>query len=54
MEKRQTLREIILEAIAEARIMECARERYDEENMMLTAVRLSGAPYFLVQEVAMM
>lgn len=50
MEKRQTLRETILEAIEEARIMECARDRYDNDNMLLTAMRLSGAPFSFVCE----
>ena len=51
MEKSQTLKEIILEAVEEARILECARESYDEENMILTAMRLSGAPFSFIKEV---
>ena len=38
------------EAITEARIMECARDVYDESNVLLTAMRLSGAPYSFIQE----
>ena len=50
MQKPQNLKELILEAIVEARIMECARDVYDENNLLLTAMRLSGAPYSFVQE----
>jgi hypothetical protein len=52
MQKPQNLKELILEAIVEARIMECARDVYDENNVLLTAMRLSGAPYSFIQEVA--
>ena len=51
MEKNQTLKELILEAVEEARILECARESYDEDNVMLTAMRLSGVPFSFVKEV---
>ena len=34
---------LVDEALQEARIMECAHDRYDEENVKKTAVRLSGA-----------
>jgi hypothetical protein len=51
MEKNQTLKELILEAVEEARILECARESYDEDNVMLTAMRLSGAPFSFIKEV---
>ena len=47
----QTLRELIEEAITEARILECARAVYDVDNMLLTAMRLSGAPYSFVEKV---
>lgn len=50
MQKPQNLKELILEAITEARIMECARDVYDESNVLLTAMRLSGAPYSFIQE----
>jgi len=46
-----TLRELIEEAIVEAEILECARSKFDVENMLLTAMRLSGAPYSFVEEV---
>lgn len=47
----QTVRELIEEAITEARIMEAAREVFDVDNMLLTAMRLSGAPYSFVKTV---
>lgn len=46
-----TLREMIEEAITEAEIMECARARFSTDNMLLTAMRLSGAPYSFIEEV---
>jgi hypothetical protein len=47
----QTVRELIEEAIIEARILECARATFDVDNMLLTAMRLSGAPYSFIEEV---
>jgi len=47
----QTLRELIEEAIVEADMLECARAHYDVDNMLLTAMRLSGAPYSFVEKV---
>jgi hypothetical protein len=47
----QTLRELIEEAITEARILESARAVFDVDNMLLTAMRLSGAPYSFVEKV---
>lgn len=47
----QTVRELIEEAIVEARILEAARAAYDVDNMLLTAMRLSGAPYSFVEKV---
>lgn len=47
----QTVRELIEEAIIEARILESAHEMYNEDNMLLTAMRLSGAPYSFVEMV---
>ena len=46
-----TLRELITEAIVEARILESARAVFDVNNMLLTAMRLSGAPYSFVEQV---
>ena len=51
MEK--TLEELIVEALEEAKILECARDKYEEDNVMLTAMRLSGAPYSFVKKVAL-
>lgn len=45
------VRETIVEAINEAVIMECARDRFEESNMLTTAMRLSGAPFSLVEFV---
>lgn len=50
MQKPPNLKELILEAITEARIMECAHDVYDENHILLTAMRLSGAPYSFIQE----
>lgn len=47
----QTVRELIEEAIVEARILESARAVYDVDNMLLTAMRLSGAPFSFVEKV---
>ncbi len=47
----QTVRELIEEALTEARIMEAARETFDKDNMLLTAMRLSGAPFSFVQRI---
>jgi len=46
-----TLREIIEEAIVEAEIMEYARSTFSTDNMLLTAMRLSGAPYSFIERV---
>lgn len=50
MEKR-TLFDQIVEAIDEARILECAMDRYDTNHMLTIAQRLSGAPFSFVEEV---
>ena len=47
----QTLREMIEEAIIEARILESARSVFDNDNMLLTAMRLSGAPFSFIEMV---
>lgn len=39
------------EALHEARILECAYDKYDEENVKRTAVRLSGAPAVFVEMI---
>jgi hypothetical protein len=46
-----TLREMIQEAIVEAEIMEYARSTFSLDNMLLTAMRLSGAPYSFIERV---
>jgi hypothetical protein len=45
-----TLRDLICESLREANILECARDTYDIENLLLTAMRLSGAPYSFIKE----
>lgn len=47
----QTVRELIEEALTEARIMEAAHEVFNEDNMLLTAMRLSGAPFSFVEMI---
>lgn len=47
----QTVRELIEEAIVEARILEAARDVFDVDNLLLTAMRLSGAPFSFVEMV---
>lgn len=49
--RKLTLKEEIQEAIDEAKILECAREVYDENHMLLVAMRLSGAPFNFIEEV---
>lgn len=46
-----TMRQLIEEAIIEARILESARAVFDVDNMLLTAMRLSGAPYSFVESL---
>lgn len=47
----QSVYELIVEALEEANILECARDQYEQEHMLYVAQRLSGAPFFLVREV---
>ena len=46
-----TLKELIQEALEEAKIMECAMDEFDEDHMLLMAMKLSGAPYSFVEGV---
>lgn len=41
----------IQEALKEAEMLERGRETYDIDNMLLTAMRLSGAPFSFVEMV---
>lgn len=43
--------ELIVEALEEANILECARDQYEQEHMLYVAQRLSGAPFSFVQGV---
>lgn len=49
MEK--SVREHIEEALEEAKILESALEEFDEEHMLYTAMKLSGAPYSFIEEI---
>lgn len=46
----KSVKELIEEALAEAKILESALEEFDEEHMVYTAMKLSGAPYKLVED----
>ena len=45
------LKDEIIDAIDEARILECAMERFDEDHMLYVAQKLSGAPFSFINEV---
>lgn len=45
------LREQIIEALEEAKIMECAHDVYDEDHVLHVATRLSGAPLSSVKKI---
>lgn len=47
----KTLYELIMESLEEAKILECAREEYEEDHMLYIAQRLSGAPFSFVEQV---
>ena len=47
----KTIRELALEAIEEACILEFARDNFDETHMLETAEGLSGVPYFMLKQV---
>lgn len=50
MMENKSVKELIEEALAEAKILESALEEFDEEHMLYTAMKLSGAPYNLVED----
>lgn len=47
----KTLYELIVEALEEAKMLEMGVNDPDEDHMLLTAMRLSGAPYSFVEQV---
>lgn len=47
-----TLYDLIVDALNEAVILEAGRGVYDRDNIIYTAMRLSGAPYSFTEEVA--
>lgn len=46
------LYDIIVEALDEARILECAMDEFDMDHVMFIAQKLSGAPFSFIKEVA--
>lgn len=49
--QKQSVEESIYEALEEAAILEGALEEFDEEHMLYTAMKLSGAPYDFIEEI---
>ena len=49
--QKQTLENLIVDALEEARMLEMGHEDYDEEHMLFNAMRLSGAPFSFVEDV---
>jgi|TARA_R110000796_G_scaffold106943_5_gene217558 hypothetical protein len=47
----KSVRELIEEALEEAHILEGAFERFDEDHMLYTTQKLSGAPFSLIETV---
>jgi hypothetical protein len=47
----KSINELIEEALAEAQILEGALEEPDEEHMLYTAQKLSGAPYSFICDI---
>tara|TARA_B110000902_G_C14107824_1_gene513145 strand:- start:105 stop:272 length:168 start_codon:yes stop_codon:yes gene_type:complete len=48
---KMTIKDMAVEAIDEARILESGREEFIETRMLETAELLSGVPYFMVKDV---
>lgn len=47
----KTLKDMIDDALDEAYILESGHEKFDEERMLLVAMKLSGAPYSFIEQV---
>lgn len=47
----KTVYELIVEALKEAKMLEMGLTQPDEDHMLLTAMRLSGAPYSFIEQV---
>lgn len=47
----KSLKEEIMEALEEARILECAMEVFDKNHMLFVAQKLSGAPFSFIFDV---
>lgn len=50
-EVRLNLEQSIVAALDEAKILECARDTYEIDNVLYVAQVLSGAPFSFVQKV---
>ena len=48
---KMTIKDMAIEAIDEARILESGREEFSDTRMLETAELLSGVPYFMVKDV---
>lgn len=51
LENTMTVKDMIVEALREARIMEMARDNPDNDHMLFVAQRLSGAPFSFIEQV---
>jgi hypothetical protein len=49
--REQTMYELIVEALEEAKMLEMGITEPDEDHMLLTAMRLSGAPYSFIEKI---
>lgn len=47
----KSVKELVNEALQEAKILESALEEFDEEHMLYTAMKLSGVQYNVVEEI---
>jgi hypothetical protein len=46
-----TVRELVEDALKEAKILEVGLDNFNQDRMLLNAMRLSGAPYSFVEEI---
>jgi hypothetical protein len=51
LEDKMTVKDMIVEALKEAKIMEMARDTPDDSHMLYVAQRLSGAPFSFIEQV---
>ena len=50
-EDKMTVKDLIVEALKEAKILEMARDNPDDDNMLFVAQKLSGAPFSFVKTI---